>query len=78
MEGLIRKIIIGRDPKDAMAYFVGMKAGGGNVEAIVHDQEQLYKNGKNRYLVYVKDDNGIALWKAVDEMPCIVEFDLNF
>ena len=27
MDGLIRKIIIGRDPKDAMAYYVGMKAG---------------------------------------------------
>ena len=26
-EGLIRKIIIGRDPKDAMAYYVGMRAG---------------------------------------------------
>ena len=29
MDGLIRKIIIGRDPKDAMAYYVGMRAGGG-------------------------------------------------
>ena len=29
MEGLIRKIIIGRDPKDGMAYYVGMKAGSG-------------------------------------------------
>ena len=35
MEGLIRKIIIGRDPKDAMAYYVGMNAGRGKVSAIV-------------------------------------------
>ena len=39
--GLIRKIIIGRDPKDAMAYFVGMRAGGGEVSAIVMDEEHL-------------------------------------
>jgi hypothetical protein len=25
MEGLIRKIVIGRDPKEAMAYYVGMQ-----------------------------------------------------
>jgi hypothetical protein len=25
--GLIRKIVIGRDPKDAMAYYTGMRAG---------------------------------------------------
>ena len=49
MEGLIRKIVIGKDPKNGMAYFVGMKAGGGEVEAIVHDQECLHKHGKNRY-----------------------------
>ena len=29
MEGLIRKIIIGTDPKDGMAYYVGMRAGRG-------------------------------------------------
>ena len=37
MEGLIRKIIIGKDPKDAMAYYVGMRAGGGEVSTIVLD-----------------------------------------
>ena len=78
MEGLIRKIVIGKEPKNGMAYYVGMKAGGGEVEAIVHDEKQLHRYGKNRYLVYVKDENGVALWKAVDEMPCIIEFDLNF
>ena len=31
MEGLIRKIVVGRDPKDAMAYYVGMRAGTGKV-----------------------------------------------
>ena len=51
MEGLIRKIIIGRDPKDAMAYYIGMRAGSGQVSAIIIDEEHLYKHGKKRYLV---------------------------
>jgi len=79
MEGVIRKIIIGRDPKDAMAYYVGMRAGSSNVSAIVNDEAFLYRHGKNRYLVYLQEEDGSnVLWKAVDDMPCIVEFDLNF
>ena len=52
MDGLIRKIIIGQNPKDAMAYYVGMKAGSGKVSAIVLDEEHLYRYNKKRYLVY--------------------------
>jgi len=78
MEGLIRKIVIGRDPKDGMAYYVGMNAGGGKVAAILQDESYLYKFGKTRYLVYIEDDEGTQIWKAIDDMPCILEFDLNF
>ena len=79
MEGLIRKIIIGRDPKNAMAYFVGMRAGSGKVSTIVMDGEHLYKYSKKRYLVYLQNEDGSqALWKAVDEMPCIIEYDCDF
>tara|TARA_R100001440_G_scaffold60576_1_gene80411 strand:+ start:5325 stop:5558 length:234 start_codon:yes stop_codon:yes gene_type:complete len=76
--GLIRKIIIGRDPKDAMAYFVGMRAGGGEVSAIVMDEEHLIRYNRNRYLVYLQQDGSQVLWKSVDEMPCIIEYDCNF
>lgn len=78
MDGLIRKIVIGRDPKDAMAYYVGMKAGTGNVSAIVLDDEYLYKYRMKRYLVYLQTDDGQVLWKSVDDMPCIIEYDCNF
>ena len=78
MDGIIRKIIIGRDPKDAMAYYVGMRAGNGEVSAIVLDDRHLHNHGKTRYLVYIQRDDGQILWKAVDEMPCIIEFDCNF
>ena len=79
MEGLIRKIIIGTDPKDGMAYYVGMRAGKGEVSAIVLDERHLYKYGKSRYLVYLQEeDNSQVLWKAIEDMPCMIEFDLNF
>tara|TARA_R100000388_G_scaffold55214_1_gene40924 strand:+ start:1504 stop:1740 length:237 start_codon:yes stop_codon:yes gene_type:complete len=78
MSGVIRKIVIGRDPKDAMAYFVGMRAGSGKVSAIVLDEEHLYRYSKKRYLVYIQSDDGQVLWKSVDDMPCILEYDLNF
>tara|TARA_R100001163_G_C4921944_1_gene101766 strand:- start:216 stop:455 length:240 start_codon:yes stop_codon:yes gene_type:complete len=76
--GIIRKIIIGKNPKDGMAYYVGMRAGGGEVSAIVMDERHLHMHGKTRYLVYLQREDGQLLWKAVDEMPCIIEFDCNF
>lgn len=78
MNGLIRKIVIGKDPKDAMAYYLGMRAGSGNVCAIVLDDSHLHRYSKSRYLVYIESQESQVLWKAVDDMPCIVEFDCNF
>ena len=78
--GLIRKIVIGRDPKDAMAYYVGMRAGKGNVsrtQPIQLDRYQ-HKYGQTRYLIYIETDNDTRLWKSIDGMPCIIEYDLNF
>ena len=78
-EGLIRKIVIGRDPKDAMAYYIGMRAGRGEVSAIILDDEHLFRYGSKRYLIYLQEeDESQVLWKAVDNMPCMIEFDLNF
>jgi hypothetical protein len=77
-EGLIRKIIIGRDPKDSMAYYIGMKAGKGNVCAILDDERHFSKYGLKRYLVYIKEGDDTMLWKSIDSMPCMIEFDLNF
>jgi hypothetical protein len=78
MSGLIRKIIIGKDPKNGMAYFLGMRAGESCVSAIIQDEAYLHKFGKTRYLVYTGDEEGTVLWKSIDDMPCILEFDLNF
>ena len=70
---MIRKIVIGRDPKDAMAYYIGMRAGTGKVSAIL-----LHKYGSKKYLIYIENEEGTMVWKAVDGMPCIVEYDLKF
>ncbi len=78
MEGLIRKIVVGRDPKNGMAYYIGMRAGSGSVSAIVMDEENLYRFQKKRYLIYIEDNDTTMLWKSIDSMPCILEFDLNF
>ena len=79
MEGVIRKIIIGRDPKDAMAYYIGMKAGANIVSTIIEDEKHLHVHAKSRYLIYVQDEDKIqTLWKAVVDIPCMLEFDLNF
>lgn len=78
MDGLIRKIVIGKDPKNGMAYYCGMRAGDGEVTAIVQDESYLHKHGKCRYLVYIENEEGTVLWKAIDDMPCLLEYDLNF
>ena len=55
---MIRKIVIGRDPKDAMAYYVGMRAGAGKVVAITEDESHLHKFSKKRYLIYIENEEG--------------------
>ena len=79
MEGLIRKIVIGRDPKEAMAYYVGMRAGDGKISTILLDERYRHNLGIDRYLVYMQNaDESQVLWKSVVDMPCIVEYDCNF
>ena len=78
MEQPIRKLICGQDPKNGFAFVVGQKVyGGGEIHAIALDcrAEQLY--GRSRYLIYVENEEGIILWKAVDGLPVIVEYDID-
>lgn len=77
-EGYVRKIVIGEDPKNGMAYYTGMRAGEGKVSAIVLDTEFLHKFAATRYLVYIERDNETFLWKSIYRMPTIIEYDLNF
>lgn len=78
MNGVIRKIIVGPNPKDAMAYYKGMRAGKSVVSQILHDDEYLHRYGRTRYLIYIEDDDSTMLWKSIDGLPCLIEYDLNF
>jgi len=83
MEGLIRKIIVGQEPKtNAMAYFIGMPVGKmkeNAISAIVYDDATMARHSKSRYHIYLQEPDGTqVLWKTIDDMPCIVEYDLNF
>lgn len=75
---LIRKIVIGQNPKDAMAYYVGMRVGQMKVDSILLDERHLAKHSIKRYLVYLKGEEGLMLWKTVENVPCLIEYDLNF
>ena len=76
---MIRKIIIGVDHLKAMAYYVGQKAGESKVDAIVLDEAYLHKFKEKRYLVYIKQpEDGVMLWKSVENVPVLIEYDLDF
>ena len=59
MEGIIRKIVVWKNPKDGMAYYIGMRAGAGRVSTIIQDERHLHKYGKTRYFVYIEDEESI-------------------
>jgi hypothetical protein len=75
---LIRKIIAGTDPLKALAYYVGQKAGDGEIDSIVLDGSHLHYHGERKYLIYLKKDSTLMLWKSIEGMPVIIEYDCNF
>jgi hypothetical protein len=78
MNGVIRKIVVGPDPKNGMAYYVGMRVQNGEISAIVFDDVTLHKHSVFRYVIYVSTDEGTEIWKVIEGLPCLVENDLNF
>jgi hypothetical protein len=76
---VIRKIIIGQNPKDAMAYYVGMRIGDSKVVVIEFNERGYYKTSERSYKIYLEHPkDGTMFWKEIVNMPCIVEYDLNF
>ena len=62
-----------------MAYYVGQKAGDSLVDTIILDEAHLHKFKEKRYLVYIKHpEDGVMLWKSVENVPVLIEYDLNF
>tara|TARA_B110000285_G_scaffold235516_1_gene317743 strand:+ start:476 stop:715 length:240 start_codon:yes stop_codon:yes gene_type:complete len=76
---LIRKIIIGQNPKDAMAYYIGMTVGSAKIDTIIFDEEAMVRFQILRYRVYINDpEQGTMLWKDIVGMPVVVEYDCRF
>ena len=75
---MIRKIIIGTNPKDALAYFVGMRAGDGTVVAIELDDREYTKYGTKSYDIFIESEEGTMKWKRIEGMPVIIENDCRF
>lgn len=75
---LIRKIVVGPNPKDAMAYYVGMRAGKGKVSAIIEDERAMFKHSIRRYNVFIEDEDSSYIWKTVENQPVLIEYDCNF
>ena len=75
---LIRKVVVGPNPKDAMAYYVGMKAGRGQVSFIEEDERALFKHNVRRYNVYLQDEDSTYIWKTIENQPILIEYDCNF
>jgi malate/lactate dehydrogenase len=75
---IIRKIIVGTNPKDAMAYFLGMRAGDGKISAILLDDKYMHQFSRSRFLIYIENSEGTILWKSIESMPCVVEYDCKF
>jgi hypothetical protein len=76
--GTIRKLIVGADPLNAMAFEVGktFNTPGGilKVTEILEDQSAFYFFGNIRYLIYVETpDKKTCVWKFFERMPVSVE-----
>ncbi len=75
---VIRKIVVGPNPKDAMAYFVGMRAGQSRVSLIEEDDSALFSHNIRKYNIYIEDDDASYLWKSIENLSVVVEYDCNF
>jgi|DEB0MinimDraft_10_1074344.scaffolds.fasta_scaffold338211_1 hypothetical protein len=74
---LIRKISI-NDPKEGISYVVGRQVGRNiTVTDIVFDPDFHAEYGIPRYHIFA--DNGIknGLWKTIENIPVLIEYDLD-
>jgi hypothetical protein len=77
---LIRKISVGPNPKDCMAYSIGQTVIDGNykITDIVLNDRVMHETSVHRYDIWVEKNNERFLWKSVVNSTCIIENDLKF
>ena len=77
--GIIRKIILGQNTLNGLAFTGGQRAGreeeGKSISCIVEDSDHYYNFGKVRYFIYYKDKAGEEkLWKSFVDIPVTIEY----
>lgn len=72
METVIRKVIVGTDPKKGLAWVVGQTVGDGEVSHI-------HQEDGGDILIFVLRDNEEFLWKRISKNTSFIcENDLRF
>ena len=79
----IRKISIGVNyPDGVMHYQVGkkIKLQDTSFEIVAIEKRESFLNLKssNIYDIYVSDGEGSVLWKTIEDMPVVIENNVNF
>ena len=79
--GVIRKIVLGTNPKDGLSFVVGndrAKDSGEKISLILEDENNYHRFGVVRYWIYYKDKKGTEiLWKSFTSVPVTIEYDIN-
>lgn len=79
--GIIRKIILGQNPLNGLAFTVAKNPGAGltpmsNVSQIIEDSDHYYTFGVIRYYIYFMNEKGIEiLWKSFTNVSVTIEYD---
>lgn len=78
----IRKISIGKDyPDGAMHYQVGKTIRLQSVPYQIHsilERKKKFFQDKSAYDIYIHNEDGAVLWKTIEDMPVVVENNINF
>lgn len=75
----IRKISVGKDyPNGSIHYQVGKPIRLQGKPYIVHAIEKIQESDSIVYDIYLRDDEGVVLWKTVEHMPTVIENNINF
>ena len=70
----IRKVSVGHGVSDVMHYQVGAKMGQFVIDCIIEDKKDI-----GSYLVYVKKDKEVKMWKKLNRnLPMSIESNLFY
>lgn len=69
---IIRKIVVGPNPKDGLFYIKDNKAFGDTL--IIRE---IIESEPNVFDIYVEKEGGVILWKSFRDVPVSVDYDVD-